>query len=637
MTLVTVSLDFLRWLTAITRRLVEVDRATTLKVLASIISTQVITVLITFIPLKVILLAGSDGVPRYFQMFVSEDTRSLWIGGLAVSILALYGVSLVLDSATQRWSARGADAVLGLAERVPIANDETGVVESSYHRLCESVATLVFAGVATLVGLVLYPPLFLVILALLAVEFLVTSRVAGDLRGAPASQGPRFIRERTGDLLTVLKTVNFLVVFAFLLGGFLFADGVNLLIAIIVLMISRQVFNALAALAKNAQRLSRQRAQIDTLLFTEVQLANEQSTSEHELRSRYALPTRRERLERLAASHRTEATGLSEDNARRLATVDRSVWVDSGDPHVTTFDLFATDPDGASTRLFREQVYDHRRSRGLERQEHLLRHLGSEQFPGVHQVCRYSEGPFVGRLLDVRGLSAPERKQFKQGRHELLERLSGLQVPSPLERAHVNTHPALSDRVDRTVLERMDLVTDEPWTVDAHQELTEQLAPLTARLAKLPTVLLNHRCDERNTLTDSTGSLKLIEWRSWSLEPAGAGFDPQADSSELLLLIASAVRQRPDATLTLRLADLLTTAVLLRMEQLVAAGRPKQALRLAHDLLPLLWLPDADVVAALDDRGQDVGRMLADTRAQDESPQDQGSESQEPREGPDES
>lgn len=636
MTILTASLDFLRWLGAVTRRLVAIDRTITLKVLLSIISTQVITVLITFVPLKVILLAGSDGVPRYFAMFVSEDTRSLWIAGLAVSIVALYGVSLLLDSATQRWSARGADTMLGLAERVPITDDETGVAESSYHRLCEAVATLIFAGVATLVGLALYPPLFLLILALIATEFLLTSRVAGDLRAAPTARGSRFIRERTGDLLTLLKTANFLVVVAFLLSSFLLTDGINLLIAIVVLMISRQVFNALVSLAKNAQKLTRRRGQIDTLLFTDVQLTDERSTHEHEMRSRYALPTRLERLEHLAAGHRAEASNLSEEDARRLATIDRSVWVDSGDRQVTTFDLFAIDSDGTSNCLFREQVYDRKRSRGLERQEHLLRHIDSDWLPGPRQVCRYTEGPFVGRLLDVRGLTAPKRKEFRQGRDQLLERLTALEVPASLERAHTNTHPALWDRVGRTVLDRMELVTDEAWTTDAHQELTEQLAPLSARLAKLPTVLVNHRCNERNALMDPNGDLKLVEWRSWSLEPAGAGFDPQTDSSQLLLRLAAAVRHRRDATITLRLADMLTTAVLLRMEQLVIEGRPKQALRLAHDLLPLLGLPDADVVAALDDGSQDVGQVLSDTQAEGESLANPGWEEQEPQDERDE-
>jgi hypothetical protein len=125
-------------------------------------------------------------------------------------------------------------------------------------------------------------------------------------------------------------------------------------------------------------------------------------------------------------------------------------------------------------------------------------------------------------------------------------------------------------------------------------------------------------------MADAQGNLRLLDWRTWTLEPAGAGFDPQEDPFDLLVEIAEAVRSRPENPGDLSLADVLCGSLLLRMEALVQKAQPKAALRLAHDTVPLLGLGDRELVAAqnrfIQDRSTDLVRR--DEALSNEPPRD---------------
>lgn len=604
--LLTTSAGFLRWLVSLTARLLQVERGLTIKTVVTTALIQLLDVLVFLLPLKIILLLGSDGVPKYFQFFITEETRPLWVGILSGAIFILYAVTRILESGVDRWTRRGADSLIGLAERVPIASDESTVAGTSFQRICETTANIVFLVFALAAGLFLYPLLFLGVIALLVAEFAFAAKASGNFQALPATKLANWVRSDTGSFVNLLKSVNFLAVFGFLLAAFLLADGPNRLIAIASILLGRQVFKTLGALVNNAKKLSKQTAQVNALLFTETQLPEEEHAEERELRERYSLPIRLDRVKRfgsqLGAAGGETLRWTDSTQSEWLGLASRSIWIDSGNPKVALFDLYISQEDGTLTRAFREFVYTGKAAKGLERQDFLLRHLSTDAFRGLKPVCTYEEGPLIGRIADVAGLAGADRKTFKAGRDDFIGHLAGLEIPSELIQAHGRAHSPLVDRLQRTVVERIALVIDEPWTSDAFQDFTEQLAPIIARVQQLPQMLVNPALTAQNAMVDGSGVLYLINWRAWTLAPVGAAFNPQQDSSALLLRIAQGVRQRSDGTRNLRLADLLCASLLRSMETFVGKGRPKEALRLAYDTLPLLWLPDADVIAALDDR-----------------------------------
>jgi hypothetical protein len=620
MTFLDATLKFLSWLLTAVRRLLQVDRTSALKSLLALNASLIINVLVFFLPLKVVLLVASTGVPRYFRFFVSEQTRGIWIVSLTILIFVLYAFSRVLDSRTRRWTATGAASLAATSERVPIATNEVKTTELYFREICHATARVTFLALALLLGLVLYPALFTILTAILLAEFMFASKAAGNLNAVPNARLSLWVRENSRDFINLLKSLNFLIVFAFLVTVFLIGRGPNLLIAIASIMLSRQMFNAASNIVKDAQKLESNRARIDTLLFTNVQLKNGQEPDYREFRHRYDVASRMDRPRCFSHHDQGQIQGVSEE----LDDITQSIWVDSGIQEVAVFDLYLSNPFQPNRPDMRELVYAGKAIKGVDRQDYLLRSLDPAQFNAIPLLGQYEEKPFVARIFDIRGLTDVTPKWFKSQRNRLITDLAAVELPFKLTQAHLRAHQPLSERINGTVLNPLDLAADEVWAREAYLNLMEQLDPLLERVRQLPFVLVNPRLNPRNAMADAQGNLRLLDWRTWTLEPAGAGFDPQEDPFDLLVEIAEAVRSRPENPGDLSLADVLCGSLLLRMEALVQKAQPKAALRLAHDTVPLLGLGDRELVAAqnrfIQDRSTDLVRR--DEALSNEPPRD---------------
>jgi hypothetical protein len=85
------------------------------------------------LPLKVILLAGSEGVPKYFRPLIAEPAhREYWIIGLAVATVTFYLLALVLDAVSSRLSSSGGIEILQCANEMTIMNDQENRIQGNY-------------------------------------------------------------------------------------------------------------------------------------------------------------------------------------------------------------------------------------------------------------------------------------------------------------------------------------------------------------------------------------------------------------------------------------------------------------------------------------------------------------------------
>ena len=67
----------------LTRRIYQCSPLRLVTGIPLVLVNQVSFILALMLPLKVIIMLGSDGVPRYFRFFMTEETRTQWMVGLA--------------------------------------------------------------------------------------------------------------------------------------------------------------------------------------------------------------------------------------------------------------------------------------------------------------------------------------------------------------------------------------------------------------------------------------------------------------------------------------------------------------------------------------------------------------------------
>lgn len=584
MTLTQESFAFLGWLKQATRRLLTLDRRTTTRLITSITINQFLTIIAFFLPLKVILLAGSQSVPYYFDFLITEETKDLWVGILAALTFIAFLISKYVDSLTTRYSGRGAQELLDSANQVPISSNEEELSESTYHKLCETSAKLIFALIALIGGLLLFPPLFLTLLAILLLEFAVaayaTSRAGSDYEH---NRLHAYINTKPKDFLTLLQAINFFAVFIFLTLTFLVLDQVSFIIAIASIIISRQLFASIRLVVNNAIKLKRDRSYVDAILFPDSRLGDPERSTAHDFRFAFSNDKRLGRLRQLDES--------------LFASVSESVWVDSGTDKIAMFDLYGPGGIGNGERLYREYVYNSKTVRGVEQHDYLLREMDADDVLCLPRVASYEDAGFFGRVVDYRHVETIDRPTYKRFRRDLLTHYWNLPIPPQLIQSFTNARLQLHERVHETGFAQLALAADEPWAQESYQQLKESLDALCERISKLPLVLINNDLSLRNIVCKNGQEPRLVNWTSWALEPLGVGFDPENDEIELLQDGADRARLERELPQGSPLVDVFCAGLLHRIEVLSRRGYPKKALSIAHDNLSLLGLSDDYLLA----------------------------------------
>jgi hypothetical protein len=312
----------------------------------------------------------------------------------------------------------------------------------------------------------------------------------------------------------------------------------------------------------------------------------------------YSRAARHNRLRTLHADTAIKGPHLTTGNRNDLNTVTESVWVDSASQRVNIFDLYGFDGYGSGDRRYREYVYTANAATALRNHDYLLDHLGTEELRTLRPVASYEVDGYVGRIVEYRNFVAVQRRSWRSVRSGLLGHFWGLELPDSLVESYMSAHVQLHERCNDALLSRLWLAADEAWAESTYCSLLEQIGSIRDRVSMLPMALYNSRFLAQNVVYSPEEGVRIIDWSSWSLEPVGAGYDPQRDGADLLCRATAKID--PDGSPTgTPLSNCLCAAMLHRVEDQTRRGRPKEALRVIHYMLPLVFSADDRILSGL--------------------------------------
>lgn len=497
------------WVTAVMRAFFSVRAWTTLALVLSMMFNRFAVLLAFFLPLKVILLAGSDGVPRYFRFFIEPDQKMPWIIGLSIGAVAFYLISLILDVMARRLAEAGSFEVLQGANEIAVTSRHREEAQTYYARFSDVVAGLLVVLIAFSVLGLINPLLFGGLLVLTAVQYIFTASViwASD----PHSPGAlaRTIRDSLPTYLNVLASVNFLIGFLIILAPYLMELDRNLILSILSILLLRQSLNAISSITKVTVNLWKQRPKIDPMVFRERQLQSREQSIKRALRAVFEVARRRD-----VARMRIEAAGRGSDGLV-------SHWQDSRLKGLYTFHLKANRKEGGKYH-YQQQVFPRNQRHLLEHEEYLFSHVDRATLKAPELVARFDDGPFACQILEYGEGHGPSSQEWVPAGIDFMTAHWCFKPPRALIEAYATSQPTLHGRLTPEFLRRMSPALDHDRDVERFSLLLEQIEIVRGVLRQMPVYIFNPDLLRKNIVRNDDGRYVCMSWGRWGIEPIGA-------------------------------------------------------------------------------------------------------------------
>ncbi|NMT65221.1 hypothetical protein [Marinobacter orientalis] len=500
-------LNVLRWYLSLGAKFYRVVPLMTSAIVVLTIVAQIASLLSFFLPLKIIILLGSDGMPRYFPAAFSQLDRDLLIAWLSGTTFGFFLLSLLAEKLIAKATEVAAGELLGKSQKMVLFENQEDVAAKAYQRYSSALAAGVFIPLALFALGWFYPSMAGLIAGysvFVFVVFMASYRLSERFR--------EYLDQKLTSALGLAAKLGFFLVFAYLVMEFIFFSPPGFIIAIISILASRQIFGRATALVSGLHGLAQQRPRLDGLFFHGKVLVSQQlNPGKKNLWALLQPETRAGWLMRV----------LEEAGVQPVGTGQLQVqWLDSSKPNMPHLLVYGADmPD---QRLL-IKVFDVNRKSPAQH-EAMLATEGLEGVPIpslilVTEVDRFA--CHVYRLPPGQLLKVPQAKRKLPA---LEKRFVTIHLPPRLVNRYLRSRPLLVDRLSAEVLERLYVACSSRQDTLHVAELINRLAELHLHLKALPLVLMNPNMVRSVWQADADQSLLALNWDKWSLDPLGAGW-----------------------------------------------------------------------------------------------------------------
>jgi hypothetical protein len=488
---------------------------TSLIVLLTLVS-QISTLLAFVLPLKVVILLGSDRIPRYIPEALAAMGHDALIVALGIATVVFFLVYLLAERAIAWITVLASRRLLLKSQKLALFENQEQVAESAYERFSRTVAGGIFAGLALLGLAVFYPNMFWVVTAYAGSVTLLLLTLA--------TLSDSFRERLDAELAAILNLtagIGFFAVFAFLVADFIFLTPPGVIIAIVSLLLSRQIFGRLAGIVQDMSALHTQRTRYDALFFHGRILLREGVKEEKTL---WPLLERNSRDEWVS--------GLLAQRIGDWQAPLRTIWHPSGVPNVAALRV----PRPAEGEEFLIKIFESNR-KSLASHESALLSEPPKGLPAPVFVERTEVKQFPCLVYTLpSGSPVTNPRRFHQLAISLRAQLLQVEPPAALITRYRRSHPMLWQRADSTSLLRLRVAVDTAEQEQCATEAVQRLPALRQHLDTLPLVLLNPDITQATIWVDEVEEKPLLlNWTRWSLEPAGAGWGDREEQLEKLV------------------------------------------------------------------------------------------------------
>ncbi|NHC11225.1 hypothetical protein [Stutzerimonas degradans] len=500
-----------RWSLSLGGKLFRVVPGFTLGSIAATVLAQLFLLVGFLLPLKVVLLLGSDHVPAYFPAFLREWGRDWLIVILSAASVLFYLMHLLFGKLVETSSLAASGRLLLKSKKIALFDNQDEIASKGYQRYTQSLAGVCFVSICLVGMFFFYSKLAVVIFLYMTIGFLLVVVCLSVF----SSLAKKFTRS-LGTLPKVIGSVGFLVAFGFIVFDHLVGDAPGLLTSVVCLLLARQLFGRATGVVGDIHGLYSQKAQLSALFFHgqvfHPQVKNEQ-------RGIWSLLEPNARKAWLRALLR-ETAGHPVQNIRME-------WCDIGVPDVYCF--LVSGQTECFEKTFLIKLFNVNRNAWAKHEATLL--TSEPRLPSLPLVSVTVVEGVSCHIFDATGYSPCGKAETSRVLADFRTGLSEFMPSTELVAAYIRSRPLVWQRLNSSMILRVQYLLDAKVDGNLVERLINALSSIEMELRELPLAVSLPNVRPGMLWKSSSGQYVVSHWSRWDLEPLGSRW-PYTDDRE---------------------------------------------------------------------------------------------------------
>lgn len=553
----------LGWCYSLGGKFVRVVPFTTLTVQAAHLFSQVLLLLTFFLPLKVLILLGSEKIPHYFPLYLQNLKKTHLIIAFSVLALICYVLYVIACFVISYYSKRGANKLLKNSAKLSLFDNQRKIAAQAYSKFTRGLAAGTFVAIVFVILLFIYPSLVFVVL--------LYSAAAGSALIALYNRKPtvrKLIQLHHSDVLTTLSSIGFLIAFFCMVADYLYFNPPKIFAALIALLLLRQGLSRLTTMIQDVISLRSQYRQINAMFFHDKPLVSTSSVYTPEIKR---LLTEDSRKAWMAEA----MTSLQGDFQRMVS----SAWSQLAQPNIYSFEAVFSNDDGEQKK-FLFKLFDSSTVFLAKRERVLLQNMTA--IPSLRFVGATTVHEFNCHVFECDGFRKVLQHEQGPGLITLARKLMSLEPEEGLVQQFGRSHTYLEQRLTEELLANFCMVVSKD-NAPLVRQFQHHYAGIVSLIAGLPRQLVCTDINPNTLLLSDSGEACASHWPNWKIEPTGANW-LVIDRVKFLRAINQAKASR-ESLADVPSAAIMVCALAYAFERLCARGSYDDALALLPDLL----------------------------------------------------
>jgi hypothetical protein len=542
-----------QWAFSVGGKLLRVVPGYTFAVVIVNLISQLSILLAFFLPLKVIILLGSSGIPHYFPESWQSLGRDQLVAILSFTAAGFYLLNLLAEKILALMAGIGAKCLLDRSQKITLFPNQDAIVISAYLRYSQSLAGLVFIIVAYgLIGM-LYSNLAVVI-----ITYLLLSYFCFSLAYSFGDRWMNMLEENLGTIVSMLSSIGFLIAFAYMVIDFLSGAKTGMTKAIISLLLVRQLMTRLAGIITMLRSLYSERIRINALIFYSRQIFPPEVSHTEKAFWTMLEPSNR-------AKWITEVL-------RNIVGIDASIfdckWRETGIPNVILMEISTHAENGDEMGRYLVKLFHSNQASLAVHEASLLAESRPSGIPALPLLGVTQVGKYHCHLFNWIAEKTIPQEKLRNRRRDAVRHIMSYEPPRAIVERYLRSRLLLWQRLDVKILDRLRLIASGRERLEQLEKLHKVFDKNLARIGALPLCIINPDIKPETLASTTGGQMYVLHWGRWSIEPVGAGWPVKENEMKNLENSLERVRDCRESLAKVSSSDVKLAALMFNFESL---------------------------------------------------------------------